>query len=47
MNKENIFPLAIGTYGLGAKRCESWEDNNNELVEFFNVIFKNESISTL
>jgi diketogulonate reductase-like aldo/keto reductase len=32
MNKENIFPLAIGTYGLGAKRCESWEDNNNELV---------------
>ena len=32
MNKKNIFPLAIGTYGLGASRSESWEDNNNELV---------------
>lgn len=32
MNKENIFPLAIGTYGLGASRSESWEDNNSELV---------------
>ena len=32
MNKENIFPLTIGTYGLGASRSESWEDNNNELV---------------
>lgn len=32
MNKENIFPLAIGTYGLGASRSESWEDNNNEIV---------------
>lgn len=32
MNKENIFPLAIGTYGLGASRNESWQDNNNELV---------------
>lgn len=32
MNKENIFSLAIGTYGLGASRSESWEDNNNELV---------------
>jgi diketogulonate reductase-like aldo/keto reductase len=32
MKKENIFPLAIGTYGLGASRSESWEDNNNELV---------------
>ena len=32
MNKENIFPLAIGTYGLGASRNESWEDNDNELV---------------
>ena len=32
MNKENIFPLAIGTYGLGASRSESWEDNNKELV---------------
>lgn len=32
MNKNNIFPLAIGTYGLGASRSESWEDNNNELV---------------
>lgn len=32
MNKENIFPIAIGTYGLGASRCESWEQNNNELI---------------
>lgn len=32
MNKQNIFPLAIGTYGLGASRSESWEDNNNEIV---------------
>lgn len=32
MNKENIFPIAIGTYGLGASRSESWEDNNNEIV---------------
>ena len=32
INKEDIFPLAIGTYGLGASRSESWEDNNNELV---------------
>lgn len=32
MNKDNIFPLAIGTYGLGASRSESWEDNNSELV---------------
>jgi hypothetical protein len=29
MKKETIFPLAIGTYGLGASRSESWEDNNN------------------
>ena len=33
MKKENIFPIAIGTYGLGASRNESWEDNNNELYE--------------
>lgn len=32
MNKQNIFPLAIGTYGLGANRSKAWEDNNNELV---------------
>ena len=32
MNKENIFPLAIGTYGLGADRSESWDDNKTELV---------------
>ncbi|MGN1000833.1 MAG: aldo/keto reductase [Bacilli bacterium] len=32
MNKENIFPPAIGTYGLGTSRSESWKDNNNELV---------------
>lgn len=32
MNKENIFPVAIGTYGLGASRSESWEQNNDELI---------------
>lgn len=32
MNKKDIFPIAIGTYGLGANRSESWEDNENELV---------------
>lgn len=32
MNKENIFPLAIGSYGLGASRSESWTDNNDELI---------------
>lgn len=32
MNKNDIFPLAIGTYGLGASRSESWEDDNSELI---------------
>ena len=32
MNKENMFPLAIGSYGLGASRSESWTDNNDELI---------------
>ena len=32
INKENIFPIAIGTYGLGADINESWDDNNNELI---------------
>lgn len=32
MNKENIFPLAIGTYGLGADRSELWDDNKSELT---------------
>ena len=32
MLKENIFPIAIGSYGLGASRSESWADNNQELV---------------
>ena len=32
MNKEDIFSLAIGSYGLGANRCKSWEDNNNDLI---------------
>ena len=29
---KHIFPLAIGTYGLGATRSESWEENNKELI---------------
>lgn len=32
MEKKDIFPIAIGTYGLGASRSESWSDNNNDLV---------------
>ena len=32
MNKKDIFPLAIGSYGLGASRSESWSDNSNDLV---------------
>ncbi len=32
MRKKDIFPIAIGTYGLGASRSESWEDNKVELV---------------
>lgn len=32
MEKKDIFPIAIGSYGLGASRSESWEDNKSELV---------------
>ena len=32
MNKKDIFPIAIGSYGLGASRSESWSDNSNDLV---------------
>lgn len=32
MNKNNIFPIAIGTFGLGASRMESWSDDSSELV---------------
>lgn len=32
MEKKDIFPIAIGTFGLGASRSESWEDNKVELV---------------
>ncbi len=32
MEKKDIFPIAIGSYGLGASRNESWEDNKTELV---------------
>lgn len=32
MEKKDIFPIAIGSYGLGASRSESWEDNKAELV---------------
>ena len=32
MEKKDIFPIAIGSYGLGASRSESWSDNNSELI---------------
>ena len=32
MEKKDIFPIAIGSYGLGASRSESWEDNSDELI---------------
>lgn len=32
MEKKNIFPIAIGSFGLGASRSESWSDDNSELV---------------
>ena len=32
MEKKDIFPIAIGTFGLGAARSESWSDNTSELV---------------
>lgn len=30
ITKQTIFPIAIGTYGLGAPRTESWEDKNDK-----------------
>ena len=30
MDRKGIFPIAIGTYGLGASRSESWSDNEQE-----------------
>lgn len=32
MEKMDIFSIAIGSYGLGASRSESWEDNSDELI---------------
>lgn len=32
MEKKDIFPIAIGTYGLGASRSESWDENETDLV---------------
>lgn len=32
MKKEDIFPIAIGTFGVGAPKSELWSENNNELV---------------
>lgn len=32
MEKKDIFPIAIGSYGLGASRSESWEDSKEELI---------------
>lgn len=32
MEKKDIFPIAIGSFGLGASRSESWEDNKSEIV---------------
>ena len=32
MEKKDIFPIAIGSYGLGASRSESWEANKTELI---------------
>ena len=32
MEKKDIFPIAIGTFGLGAARSESWTDDTSELV---------------
>ena len=32
-NLLDIFPIAIGTFGLGADRNESWQDNNCESIE--------------
>lgn len=32
MKKQDIFPIAIGSFGLGASRSESWEDSKKELL---------------
>lgn len=32
MEKKDIFSIAIGSFGLGASRSESWSDDNSELV---------------
>jgi len=32
MEKQDIFPIAIGSFGLGASRSESWEDSKKELL---------------
>ena len=32
MEKKDIFPIAIWSFGLGASRIESWSDDNIELV---------------
>lgn len=32
MKRSDIFPIAIGSFGLGASRSESWSDDNSELV---------------
>lgn len=47
MRKKDIFPIAIGSYGLGASRSESWEDNKAALVidekEMQSIIYSYES----
>lgn len=46
MEKKDIFPIAIGSYGLGASRSESWEDNKANLVidekEMQSIIYSHE-----
>lgn len=32
MKRSDIFPIAIGSFGLGASRSESWSDDNSELI---------------
>lgn len=32
MKRSDIFPIAIGSFGLGASRNESWSDDNSELI---------------
>lgn len=43
MNKNNIFPIAIGAFGLGASRMESWSDDNSVLVELANKYNKTQN----